>query len=194
MRIVLATILAIMGVAPANAVIVTRAYSLTASNFQNFNGTPSPITALSAAFQLTYDDSMSGFDGAPTSLSSNTNGVPDAAPFAAAPIFGHFPAAGPIATFPRLGVGGALNGGNTLLNSTDDFYFTFNASRWSDRAMLSFIAAGYATPFIATDAIVTPVAVVAAVPEPATWVMFIVGFGLVGGAMRCRQRANVRFA
>ena len=60
--------------------------------------------------------------------------------------------------------------------------------------MLSFIAAGYATPFIATDAIVTPVAVVAAVPEPATWVMFIVGFGLVGGAMRCRQCANVRFA
>jgi hypothetical protein len=44
MRVVLATILALMGVAPANAVIVTRAYSLTASNFQNFNGTPSPIS------------------------------------------------------------------------------------------------------------------------------------------------------
>jgi hypothetical protein len=34
----------------------------------------------------------------------------------------------------------------------------------------------------------------AAVPEPATWAMFIGGFGLIGGAMRRRQRATVRFA
>lgn len=33
----------------------------------------------------------------------------------------------------------------------------------------------------------------AAVPEPATWAMFIGGFGLVGGAMR-RRRIAVRFA
>jgi hypothetical protein len=36
--------------------------------------------------------------------------------------------------------------------------------------------------------------VAAAVPEPATWVMFIGGFGLIGGAMRRRQRVNVSFA
>jgi hypothetical protein len=34
----------------------------------------------------------------------------------------------------------------------------------------------------------------AAVPEPATWAMFIGGFGLIGGAMRRRQRVAVRFA
>jgi len=34
----------------------------------------------------------------------------------------------------------------------------------------------------------------AAVPEPATWAMFIGGFGLIGGAMRRRQRIAVRFA
>jgi len=33
-----------------------------------------------------------------------------------------------------------------------------------------------------------------AVPEPATWAMFIGGFGLIGGAMRRRQRVSVRFA
>jgi hypothetical protein len=33
-----------------------------------------------------------------------------------------------------------------------------------------------------------------AVPEPATWAMFIGGFGLVGGAMRRRQRTTVSFA
>ena len=39
--------------------------------------------------------------------------------------------------------------------------------------------------------------VLTAVPEPATWAMMIMGFGLVGGAMRSakgRQTARVRFA
>jgi hypothetical protein len=34
----------------------------------------------------------------------------------------------------------------------------------------------------------------AAVPEPATWAMFIGGFGMIGGAMRRRQRTTVSFA
>lgn len=33
-----------------------------------------------------------------------------------------------------------------------------------------------------------------AAPEPATWAMLVGGFGLVGGAMRRRQRSAVRFA
>ncbi|MDO6416374.1 PEPxxWA-CTERM sorting domain-containing protein [Sphingomonas sp. BIUV-7] len=35
---------------------------------------------------------------------------------------------------------------------------------------------------------------VAAVPEPATWGIFIGGFGLVGGALRRSRRTSVRFA
>jgi hypothetical protein len=34
----------------------------------------------------------------------------------------------------------------------------------------------------------------AAVPEPASWAMMIVGFGAVGGAMRRRNRTSVKFA
>ncbi|PZU08640.1 MAG: hypothetical protein DI605_11870 [Sphingomonas sp.] len=33
-----------------------------------------------------------------------------------------------------------------------------------------------------------------AVPEPAGWAMFIGGFGMIGGAMRRRQRISVRYA
>jgi hypothetical protein len=32
------------------------------------------------------------------------------------------------------------------------------------------------------------------VPEPATWAMMLAGFGIVGGAMRRRQRTSVSFA
>ena len=35
---------------------------------------------------------------------------------------------------------------------------------------------------------------VAAVPEPASWALMISGFGLIGGALRRRQRATVAFA
>jgi choice-of-anchor C domain-containing protein len=35
---------------------------------------------------------------------------------------------------------------------------------------------------------------IAAVPEPATWAMMIMGFGLIGGALRSRKAATVRFA
>jgi PEP-CTERM motif len=35
---------------------------------------------------------------------------------------------------------------------------------------------------------------IGAVPEPATWAMLILGFGVIGGAMRTRQQAKVRFA
>ncbi|OYW46021.1 MAG: hypothetical protein B7Z33_09615 [Sphingomonadales bacterium 12-68-11] len=34
----------------------------------------------------------------------------------------------------------------------------------------------------------------AAVPEPATWALMILGFGLVGGTMRRRTKADVRYA
>lgn len=34
---------------------------------------------------------------------------------------------------------------------------------------------------------------IAAVPEPATWAMMILGFGLIGGTMRRRQRQSVRY-
>ncbi len=42
--------------------------------------------------------------------------------------------------------------------------------------------------------VIGSVAATAAVPEPATWAMMIVGFGAVGGAMRQRKRINVSFA
>ena len=50
---------------------------------------------------------------------------------------------------------------------------------------------GYETLIFGATA-VSPQAV-AGVPEPASWAMLIVGFGLVGGAMRTRRR-DVRFA
>ncbi len=49
--------------------------------------------------------------------------------------------------------------------------------------------------FPAKDLIVDRAYLIAAVPEPTTWAMMLVGFGMVGAASRYRRRsANVRFA
>lgn len=48
------------------------------------------------------------------------------------------------------------------------------------------------TPIATASPTPTPTPPVSAVPEPATWLMLIIGFGLLGGALRQRQR--VRFA
>jgi PEP-CTERM motif len=51
-------------------------------------------------------------------------------------------------------------------------------------------------PFIGNGNVDTWVirGVAGAVPEPATWGLMLVGFGIVGGAMRRRQRTSVSFA
>jgi len=50
------------------------------------------------------------------------------------------------------------------------------------------------TTTVGTDRINFEPAVEAAVPEPGTWALMIGGFGLVGGSLRRRAKATVRFA
>jgi hypothetical protein len=174
-----------------------RDYTLSASNFMNFNGTPAPFGTLTIDFSVTFDDTSNGFLGALDSFKAVTDGNINAGPFSATPSFGYFQTSA-MNTFPRLGVGGTLNGTNVLLNGTDDFYFVFDASAVGPTsALLGFTTASGGTPWTSWDATVQPRAAVAAVPEPATWAMMLGGFGVLGGALRAarrRQRTLVSFA
>lgn len=66
--------------------------------------------------------------------------------------------------------------------SARTLYGVINDSNYSDNPASAFTAT------LALNA--TP----AGVPEPATWAMMIVGFGAIGGSLRRRVRAAVRFA
>ena len=187
-------LVAIMGLVAwagqADAATVTREFTLAASGFSNFFNEPPPFTSLTASFRVTYDAAGNGFMGAPDRFSAVTSQGVNAGPFSATPGFGYLqPSVS--SPSPRIAVGGELNGVNVQLNRTDDFFFSFDAGvRGPTRAMLSFTTADDTAGFIASDAIVTPVAVAAGVPEPTAWAVMLLGFGVLGVALRqARTRA-----
>lgn len=187
-QLVGAAILAVFTIGSANAATVTRSFTVTATTFLQFAGKPAPFKSLVADMTLTYDPSKNGFYGAPDYLRIVTDGQINAGAFSATPIAGYF---GPNAftNTPRLGVGGAINGGNGALPGTDDFYILFNADPVGS-ASVSFNLATVAGAFLSTNATVVETTGTSAVPEAGTWLMLLAGSALAGAALR-RTRLRV---
>jgi len=82
-----------------------------------------------------------------------------------------------------------LTNGDVPVNAWQEYSYTFTANR-TDDYFLNFAFASGPTP--AKDVLLDGVSI-AAVPEPATWAMMILGLGMVGFAMR-RRTTKVQFA
>jgi hypothetical protein len=169
----------------AQAATVTRSYSITASKFTSFANEVPPFGSFSADLVLTYDDAVSGYFGAPTQFRVTTDGRVNDGPFAAVPAAGYFLPDG-MRNTPRAVIGGALNGANVMLPFTDDFFISFDGYK-PDYASVSFVTAATRAGMISLDARVRETTVPAAVPEPATWLMLVTGFGAIGAALRRRK-------
>ena len=90
--------------------------------------------------------------------------------------------------------GGTQTISNILLPANDKLDLVAGLGEKIDRIKFSDLrnAAGAAQDFRALKQVSFEAAV--PVPEPATWAMMLAGFGLLGTAMRRRQRATVTFA
>ncbi|WP_375420938.1 PEPxxWA-CTERM sorting domain-containing protein [uncultured Sphingomonas sp.] len=93
-----------------------------------------------------------------------------------------------------------LTGAGTVLQTFTGAQFTADAngnqSLPSTNRRITFKAAAGETisgiRFLSSRPALEVDNVVFAVPEPSTWMMMLIGFGLVGQAMRSRRRSNVR--
>jgi hypothetical protein len=95
-----------------------------------------------------------------------------------------------------LGTGVSFNGGSNGVSPATGNQSDANSNRL---VTLTFTGADRANvtglQFSATaDAFEFDNVTVASVPEAASWAMFIGGFGMIGGAVRSRRKAAVRFA
>lgn len=184
---------------PARAAIILETYEF------DTNPALSPIPTLQGSFAFSYDDSVAfnpvlesidftigGFDF----TTSNTGIVPITNGYA---------------------LGGTLNGVNTLnrnnmpdpydfwlrvfSDSLGNNYVFFNylqrgqLSAWFDgSANLSLLSSEVVTTPPPGNGITPPVTPPggAVVPEPATWALLVLGFGLVGQALRATRRQGLR--
>ena len=84
--------------------------------------------------------------------------------------------------------------GGTTVGSYDTFNTTFASmigASYTLNYLLSVAVAPNGLVVTASDASFTaPASIAAAAPEPATWVMMILGFGLAGAALRCQVRRS----
>lgn len=100
----------------------------------------------------------------------------------------------------EVGVAGGDSGGGGFINgqvaSVNSYGITFGTA-WGDirNGLQSSYGefTGYVPVWYHADWINSNL-VVAAVPEPSTWAMLILGFGMVGGTMRRRAKAQLSFA
>lgn len=76
-----------------------------------------------------------------------------------------------------------------LLGTTNDVHLGYSATATS--LTLTFNKTGNSA-FSASGTLAIPPA--SLVPEPASWVMMLAGFGMIGGALRGRRKASVTFA
>jgi hypothetical protein len=106
----------------------------------------------------------------------------------------------------QFGIGGiAFGGPENLASDSEDFIAAFSVANGRLTALTSFAYSynggadvGSANSLMTTLAIIPDEVEdlpVAAVPEPATWAMMLVGFGMVGATARYRRRgAKVTYA
>jgi hypothetical protein len=181
MKIRYALIAAVAGAAltmfatQANAAVVTKSYSITATNFEN--GAPTdPVTGI---FTFTFDNAAPITLPSPAGLTLTGFNVPYTGPalfsFTKGSdmlIVGNNIGLGSFTVSPATpGFGFAMLGVSST-PTISNFTYSANGKLWHSSNVT--------------------VAAVAGVPEPATWALMMLGFGGVGYAMRRKPKPGMR--
>jgi hypothetical protein len=163
----------------ANAAVVTKSYSITATNFES--GAPTdPVTGI---FTFTFDNAAPITLPSPAGLTLTGFNVPYAGPA----LFSFTRGSDMLIVGNNIGLGSF-----SVSPATPGFGFAMlGVSSTPTISNLTYSAGGklWHSSNVA-------VAEVSAVPEPATWALMMVGFGGMGYAMRRKPKVStrVRFA
>jgi hypothetical protein len=175
----------------AHAALVTDSVSFSANTFQTAFGDPAPVDPVTGSFTIKFDPTQT-YTNATSGITLKTLNIA----LGSALSFSYDPNH-PAGTLPAgtLIVGGSFDGPGMVQYqpTTSDFWlfitgFTttpaFYQLGYSQVAALdrSLFYTINGTGSVTVTPVTTP-----GVPEPATWAMMILGFGLLGGAIRRRK-------
>lgn len=179
-KIVSAALITFVSAGSAHAALITRTYEV------SFDVPDAPLAQKSGklSYTVTYDPSVDVNNVAATSYTSSNS----------APVFQTSTPGFSVFANTALLLG-TINpaGVNGISSNIDDFYVifgidgdgNFDPSSIYNRQGFNLSVGNY---FRSTAVSVR------AVPEPATWAMFVVGCGALGATMRRRKQVNVTFA
>jgi hypothetical protein len=178
-KIAVAACASILPISSASAALITQQFRVQASGF----GASAPIQSVDSTFSITFDNAVK--INALTTDGISAIGYPFTAPG-----YGYAPSG----DFLTIGRGGSSNS-CSVSKSGDSCFFVVNASTTllddeEDTNTRFFYSDGRQT-YIGTRTITQIVPGTGAVPEPATWMMMILGFGVVGYSIR--RKTVLRF-
>jgi hypothetical protein len=195
---------AMLAAAPAAAAVITRDYVLTA----NFIQQTAPVKSLTLGFTLAFDPELSYLVDTPVLNYTSSSALPQ---------FNQLPIVFKSTYYPgywsNLQIGGGANG-SAYLEGTDDFFISLSLDaqgapvpgqnvnvEYNGVAGVRFTYNTRQTNLVVSTPAGTggtnppPGGGAGAVPEPATWAMMLMGFGLIGRAIRHQKDgAAVKFA
>lgn len=154
----------LVGGTPANAAVVTVDGSFLATGWQVYFGSPSaPIDPLYLDYSATFDDSLV-YNADTSVLTINSTNIPYPLTF-------------------------SYDSG-TIILATDGYYY---GCTHDDSSFCAFIQSSTGTTTFVEQSPASgggwyaSTITAGAVPEPATWAMMMLGFGMLGFAMRARR-------
>lgn len=187
----LVALVALVAAGSANAALIMRTYTVTG----DVSGAPFTPSLVTLAFTLTYDPTINVTDGVVNAYSTSSS---YASFQTAAPGYTNFANyALLLGTKDRGLANTGIGNVNGVTPAIEDYYLVLKVDSLGYVAAtdpsnsLTISAAGQIRRATIASISVDPPA---AVPEPATWAMFIGGFGLIGTAMRRRKRVSATFA
>jgi PEP-CTERM motif len=181
----LAMLASVAFAAPVEAATIVRTFDFTGSDIARLFGTdPIPVSDVFLSFTVEFDPLLA-YTNQTSGIVLNSVNLPlgSAFGFSYDPLVNQF-----------LTVGGLANNTNGSSTANNDFVLGINNSAGASPTVLSFSFTTAGAPgslFRSFDNVLS----VTAVPEPATWLMMIVGFGAVGASIRrARKRPGLALA
>lgn len=177
----------------ANALVISRTYAFTASQFEDYGphvGLVAPFETVSGSFTLTFDTAPG--DQTDQSVGFVMNGL-------TMPVTDGFPDddTNPTigwtyrSTFDTLAVGGMYQGVATLSKGAfpnNDFYVSINDISTAPKFVNFSYASKSENAFFKAGNISMVITTASAAPEPTSWALMLLGFGGAGSILRRRRK------